>query len=82
MSARVSPSGSITGKNVAGKPQTKTSKNVDLWQRLDAALGQHQIKWEWVKGHAGHPENERCDELARAAAMNPTLEDTGYQVEV
>lgn len=54
----------------------------DLWQRLDAALGQHQIKWEWVKGHAGHPENERCDELARAAAMNPTLEDTGYQVEV
>lgn len=49
---------------------------------LDAALGQHQIKWEWVKGHAGHPENERCDELARAAAMNPTLEDTGYQVEV
>lgn len=69
-------------KNVAGKPQTKTSKNVDLWQRLDAALGQHQIKWEWVKGHAGHPENERCDELARAAAMNPTLEDTGYQVEV
>ena len=40
------------------------------------------IKWEWVKGHAGHPENERCDELARAAAMNPTLEDTGYQVEV
>ena len=43
----------------------KPVKNVDLWQRLDAALGQHQIKWEWVKGHAGHPENERCDELAR-----------------
>ncbi|MEI8456033.1 ribonuclease HI, partial [Escherichia coli] len=60
----------------------KPVKNLDLWQRLDAALGQHQIKWEWVKGHAGHPENERCDELARAAAMNPTLEDTGYQVEV
>ena len=60
----------------------KPVKKVDLWQRLDAALGQHQIKWEWVKGHAGHPENERCDELARAAAMNPTLEDTGYQVEV
>ncbi len=55
----------------------KPVKNVNLWQRLDAALGQHQIKWEWVKGHAGHPENERCDELARAAAMNPTLEDTG-----
>ncbi|EPE1851221.1 ribonuclease HI [Cronobacter dublinensis] len=59
----------------------KPVKNVDLWQRLDTALGQHEIKWEWVKGHAGHPENERCDELARAAAMAPTLEDTGYQPE-
>ena len=49
----------------------KPVKNVDLWKRLDAALGQHQIKWEWVKGHAGHPENERCDELARAAAISP-----------
>ncbi|MDW9204879.1 RNase H family protein [Escherichia coli] len=82
MSAKVSPSGSITGKTWLENSRQKTSKNVDLWQRLDAALGQHQIKWEWVKGHAGHPENERCDELARAAAMNPTLEDTGYQVEV
>ena len=43
-----------------------------------AALGQHKIKWEWVKGHAGHPENERCDELARAAASHPTLDDVGY----
>jgi ribonuclease HI len=51
----------------------KPVKNVDLWKRLDAALGQHQIKWEWVKGHAGHPENERCDELARAAASNPRM---------
>ncbi|VFS67486.1 Ribonuclease HI [Raoultella planticola] len=59
----------------------KPVKNVDLWQRLDAALGQHQIKWEWVKGHAGHPENERCDELARAAASSPTQSDTGYQPE-
>ncbi len=59
----------------------KPVKNVDLWKRLDAALGQHEIKWEWVKGHAGHPENERCDELARAAASNPTHEDTGYQPE-
>ena len=57
----------------------KPVKNVDLWKRLDAALGQHQIKWEWVKGHAGHPENERCDELARAAASNPAHEDAGYQ---
>lgn len=59
----------------------KPVKNVDLWKRLDAALGQHEIKWEWVKGHAGHPENERCDELARAAASNPAHEDTGYQPE-
>ncbi|RRE56174.1 ribonuclease HI [Klebsiella pneumoniae] len=56
--------------------EKKPVKNVDLWQRLDAALGQHKIKWEWVKGHAGHPENERCDELARAAAS--TLDDVGY----
>ncbi len=56
----------------------KAGENVDLWQRLDAALGQHKIKWEWVKGHAGHPENERCDELARAAASHPTLDDVGY----
>ncbi len=59
----------------------KPVKNVDLWQRLDAALGQHKIKWEWVKGHAGHPENERCDELARAAASHPTQDDIGYQPE-
>ena len=59
----------------------KPVKNVDLWQRLDAALGQHKIKWEWVKGHAGHPENERCDELARAAASNPTRDDIGYKAE-
>jgi ribonuclease HI len=43
----------------------KPVKNVDLWQRLDAALGQHDIKWHWVKGHAGHDLNERADELAR-----------------
>ena len=46
----------------------KPVKNVDLWQRLDAALGQHQIKWEWVKGHAGDPGNERADELANMGA--------------
>jgi ribonuclease HI len=43
----------------------KPVKNVDLWQRLDAALGAHQLRWHWVKGHAGHPENERADQLAR-----------------
>jgi ribonuclease HI len=45
----------------------KPVKNVDLWQRLDAAALQHQIEWLWVRGHAGHPENERADALARAA---------------
>ncbi len=40
-------------------------KNVDLWQRLEAATNAHEVTWEWVKGHAGHPENERADELAR-----------------
>jgi ribonuclease HI len=48
----------------------KPVKNVDLWQRLDEAQTRHQVTWEWVKGHAGHPENERADELARAG-MKP-----------
>ena len=43
----------------------KPVKNVDLWQRLEAAVSQHEVEWAWVKGHAGHPENERADELAR-----------------
>lgn len=43
----------------------KPVKNADLWQRLDAAANVHEIAWHWVKGHAGHPENERADELAR-----------------
>jgi ribonuclease HI len=44
----------------------KPVKNEDLWRRLDAAQARHEIVWKWVKGHAGHPENERADELARA----------------
>ena len=40
-------------------------KNAELWQALDEARKRHQVKWHWVKGHAGHPENERADELAR-----------------
>ena len=44
----------------------KPVKNVDLWQRLDAAQARHKVTWAWIKGHAGHPENERADELARA----------------
>lgn len=43
-------------------------KNIDLWQQLDALLELHKIKWVWVKGHNGHPENERCDKLARDEA--------------
>ena len=43
----------------------KPVKNADLWQRLDAACQNHQVNWQWVKGHAGHPENERADVLAR-----------------
>jgi ribonuclease HI len=43
----------------------KAVKNDDLWQRLDSAMADHDIKWQWVKGHAGHEENERADELAR-----------------
>ncbi len=42
-------------------------KNMDLWQQLEAALAPHQVEWEWVRGHSGHPENERVDQLARAA---------------
>ena len=53
-------------KNAAKKPV----KNEELWKRLDAAQARHQVTWEWVKGHAGHPENERADELARAG-MEP-----------
>ncbi len=56
----------------------KPVKNADLWKALDAETQRHHIDWRWVKGHAGHRENEMCDELARAAAENPTEEDTGY----
>jgi ribonuclease HI len=45
----------------------KPVKNVDLWQRLDAALAHHTIRWHWVRGHSGHDLNERADELAREA---------------
>ena len=45
----------------------KPVKNVDLWQRLDAAAAPHDVDWIWVRGHSGHPENERADKLAREA---------------
>ena len=46
----------------------KPVKNDDLWKRLDAAVARHDVRWHWVKGHSGHPENERADELASSAA--------------
>jgi ribonuclease HI len=45
----------------------KPVKNVDLWQRLDALVATHRVRWHWVRGHDGHAENERCDALANAA---------------
>jgi ribonuclease HI len=51
-------------KTAAGEPV----KNKDLWERLAAANTRHQVQWKWVKGHAGHVDNERVDQLARAAA--------------
>jgi ribonuclease HI len=56
-------------KTAAKKPV----KNDDLWKRLDAIASKHDVQWEWVKGHAGHPENERADQLARDAIS--TLSD-------
>ncbi len=47
----------------------KPVKNADLWQRLETAMAPHRIEWAWVRGHAGHAENERADELARQALL-------------
>jgi ribonuclease HI len=51
-------------------------KNAELWQRLDAARNRHEVHWHWVKGHAGHAENERADELAREG-MQPFMKGRG-----
>jgi ribonuclease HI len=61
-------------RTAEGKPV----KNVDLWQRLDQARLRHEMHWHWVKGHAGHAENERADELARAG-MEPFLKNGNRQ---
>ena len=53
-------------KNAAKKPV----KNADLWMALEEAAARHEVTWHWVKGHAGHPENERADELATTQAKN------------
>ncbi|HET7408783.1 MAG TPA: ribonuclease HI, partial [Paracoccaceae bacterium] len=52
------------GWKTAGR---KPVKNADLWQRLDTAQARHRVRWEWIKGHAGHEQNERADRLARMA---------------
>jgi ribonuclease HI len=57
----------------------KPVKNKDLWLRLMSAVEGHRISWNWVRGHSGDPMNERCDELAVAAANSPDLlEDVGF----
>lgn len=57
-------------------------KNKDLWLRMLAAMEMHEVTFEWVKGHAGNPENERCDDLAVAAAGSDSLaEDENYESE-
>lgn len=60
----------------------KTVKNVDLWKRLDEAASRHNVRWKWVKGHAGHRENEICDRLAKIAAFSaadmPHKKDIGF----
>ena len=58
-------------KNSANKPV----KNIDLWKRLLEAKKQHKVRFIWVKGHDGHPENERCDKLATSAADGQDLLD-------
>ncbi|WP_026292728.1 ribonuclease HI [Rubritalea marina] len=57
----------------------KPLKNAELWQRLDRAASAHEMTWTWVKGHAGNPMNERCDELAVAETEKPNLQpDPGF----
>ncbi len=53
--------------------ERKTVENRDLWEKLLILAERHQVKWTWVRGHDGHPENERCDKLANEAATRPPL---------
>lgn len=68
-------------KNAWKSSTGKAVKNQDLWIALDKAIQPHQIHWQWVKGHAGHRENEICDQLAKQGANNPNQTDEGYQAE-
>lgn len=72
----------IAGWKRKGWRRGKNEKlaNVDLWKRLDQAEAPHEMSWNWVKGHAGHDQNERCDELATGAADGDELEeDLGFE---
>ena len=62
-------------KNNWKTAQKKPVKNKELWERLLAAMQTHEVRFEWVKGHDGHPENERCDKLATTAADSDILLD-------
>jgi ribonuclease HI len=62
------------------KKDRKPALNADLWKRMLELCSEHEVQFQWVKGHAGHPENERCDRLAVAAANLPDLPvDEGYE---
>ncbi|XBC43023.1 MAG: ribonuclease HI [Buchnera aphidicola (Kaburagia rhusicola ensigallis)] len=58
--------------------KNKPVKNIDLWSRLNTISNLHHMNWHWIKGHSGHIENEKCNNLAQYYARNPTLEDIGY----
>ncbi len=65
------------------KSDRKKVENIDLWERFLTVYRQHKVTFEWVHGHAGHPENERCDRLAVAAReARPLPEDLGYEAGV
>ena len=68
-------------KNNWVRPKAGPVKNVDLWNRLLKAMEKHQTEYIWIKGHAGHPENELCDKLATSAALSGNLEkDEGLEL--
>jgi len=54
---------------IGGMTGWKRRKNLDLWERLDRAANRHAVEWRWVKGHAGHLDNERCNQLAAARCL-------------
>ena len=73
------PSGSTAAEELA-KKGFKGKKNADLWKRFLLIYHKHNVSFQWVKGHAGHPENEKCDQLAvEASDFNELLIDQGYE---